>query len=586
MSRSGSTFLILSALLLSACAGLPGQAPAASPSAACAVPASSATLQVDPLASPTGAQEVDLAIRLIPATGQAARVIARGSDAGTNGVLAIETQSGAFGTNKVKLLPNTTHRLSVTVEYDETVNVPNCPPQTARRKVSTSADVNGLPLVIAQSQSLAGAATPVAPAATAAGDSPVAGPTVAASVPTAVPPPASGGCVDTASFIADVTIPDDSEVAANSALNKVWRVRNAGACAWTGGYSVVRTNASAGFNPPATAAILSVVNPGDSGDVAVAMTAPGTPGLYQAAYRMKGPDGTLFGPALTISIKVPGTATTSCSGTPTIASFTADRLSPTSNMFMLRWGAVTNADRVELDNGIGGVASPGERSITISSNKTYRLTAKCGANSVSREVSLVYNAPVAIVSFAGSWVHNFGTMTLSQSGTTVTGSYVNAMSGASGTINGTVSGNTLSGNWSISGGSGTLQWTINGNAIDGNWNGSNQWCGARSGNAFPAGCGFAGSWVASVAGNSACAMNLTQNGTSVSGSYCNGTLSGSVTYASGYALLSGTWQTGPAGTLKLYLLGYNGDQFQGNWNTSNAWCGRRSSASLPSPCLR
>ncbi|MEO6061214.1 MAG: NBR1-Ig-like domain-containing protein [Thermoflexales bacterium] len=574
------------ALLL---AGCPAQAGPGTPTVAAAAPCPIATqtpafLVVDPVTTPTGGLESDISIRIASVQGGPGRAIQKGADAGANGTLLIETASGAFGVSKIKLLPDTSHRLTISVEYDETSNsgardtAGNCATQVNRRKLSANTDQNGTPLVIVQSQALAGAGS---------GSSPVSGPTITPSAPPTVVPANTAACADAAAFVSDVTIPDGSDVGASTPFNKVWRVRNAGVCAWTTGYGLVRTSTSAGFSAAEGTALSAVVNPGDSADVSIALTSPAAGGSYQAAYRLRAPDGTPFGPSLTVAYNVPGVvAPSGCSGTPAIASFVAPRLNPTSNQFTLQWGAVTNADRVEIDNGIGPVASPGERSVTIAANKTFRITAKCGATTANREVALTYIAPVAIVSFAGNWVHNFGTMNLTQSGTSVTGSYVNSFSGGNGTVQGTVSGNTLNGTYTIGGGSGSIQWTINGNTLDGNWGGSSQWCGARSGNAFPNGCGFAGSWVASVAGNTACAMTLTQNGTTVSGSYCNGSLSGSVSYASSGAILTGNWTTGGTGTLKFYLATYNGDTFQGNWNTSNAWCGRRSGATLPGTCLR
>lgn len=590
------SIFVLVALAAAACGGPsaanPTAAPAA-PSGACPAPTQApAFLLVDPVATPTGALEVELGIRIASAPGGPGRAITKGADAGPNGTLVIETASGAFGVNRIKLLPDTTHRLSITVEYDELGAgtsrdaAGNCGTQNVRRKLTATADANGTPLVIVQSQALAGAAaSPGATPIAGAGQSPVSGPTMAP--PPTVVPANTGACADTAAFVADVTIPDGSDVTGGSAQTKTWRVRNSGACAWTSGYSLLRTSVSAGLTAPDSAPLAATVNPGDSADVSVAFAAPSAPGLYQAAYKLRGPDGAPFGPALTVSFRVPGSvAPSGCAGNPVIASFTADRVTPLSNQFTLRWGPVTNADRVELDNGIGGVAAPGERTISISANTTYRLTAKCGANAVSSAVNLVYNLPLAIISFAGSWATNFGTMNLSQSGTSVTGTYVNAFSGVNGTIQGTVSGNTLNGTYTIGGGSGPIQFTINSNTFDGNWGGSSQWCGARTGQSFPSGCAYAGSWIASVAGNTSCAMTLVQNGTTVSGNYCNGTLNGTVTYGSGYALLTGNWAAGGSGPFKFYLLGYNGDQFQGNWNTSNPWCGRRSSATLPATCLR
>jgi Bacterial Ig domain len=197
--------------------------------------------------------------------------------------------------------------------------------------------------------------------------------------------------------------------------------------------------------------------------------------------------------------------------------------------------------------------------------------------------------------FAGAWSHNFGTMSLAQSGSSVSGPYVNSFLGSSGTVAGTVTGNTFNGTWSISGGSGPIQWTLGsgGQTFDGNFNsGAFKWCGARTGANFPAGCAFAGAWSANVNGGAG-SLNLTQNGTSVLGTYSNGSSSGTIesgaiTYSGGQAVLAATWRLSASlsGPLKFYLFGYSDLQFNGNFNTSFAWCGWRSGSFQPTPCLR
>jgi len=199
--------------------------------------------------------------------------------------------------------------------------------------------------------------------------------------------------------------------------------------------------------------------------------------------------------------------------------------------------------------------------------------------------------------FAGSWYLNFGTMNLSQTGNAVNGTYVNAFEGKSGSIAGTVTGNTFNGSYTI-GGSGPLQLTIsnNGQTLDGTWSnnppgsGGGKWCGARSGANFPAGCGFAGSWNAFEPLPGSQSVELIQNGTSVSGTFFNGNSSGTfsgatVSYSGGQAIMSGTWHLGSSnGPVKFYLVGYDDVQFQGHYDTNSAWCGWRGGASKPSPC--
>lgn len=54
----------------------------------------------------------------------------------------------------------------------------------------------------------------------------------------------------------------------------------------------------------------------------------------------------------------------------------------------LSWGAVTNAQSAEIDQGIGGIATPGTHTFTATSTKTYTLTARCGANTATRQVTV------------------------------------------------------------------------------------------------------------------------------------------------------------------------------------------------------
>lgn len=86
-----------------------------------------------------------------------------------------------------------------------------------------------------------------------------------------------------------------------------------------------------------------------------------------------------------------------CSGTPVIASFSA---SPSTinagESATLSWGAVTNADSVEIDNGIGGVPAPGSRIVSPSVTTVYVLTARCkGVAAIARAVVSVIQAPTS-----------------------------------------------------------------------------------------------------------------------------------------------------------------------------------------------
>ena len=55
---------------------------------------------------------------------------------------------------------------------------------------------------------------------------------------------------------------------------------------------------------------------------------------------------------------------------------------------MLRWGKVDSAERVEIDNGIGGVGTPGERAVVPNQTTTFTLVVYCGGNSWQAQVTI------------------------------------------------------------------------------------------------------------------------------------------------------------------------------------------------------
>ena len=121
----------------------------------------------------------------------------------------------------------------------------------------------------------------------------------------------------------------------------------------------------------------------------------------------------------------------------------------------------------------------------------------------------------------------------------------------------------------------------------GNFDKTAAWCGQRSGLSAPSPCGLAtwyGTWTTQC-GISACGeMNLTQDGATITGTYAGG--AGSVNGSVNGTELTGTWtRTGSSGSFKFFMV-TGGQQFQGNWESSNEWCGYRSGSAAPAPCLK
>jgi hypothetical protein len=109
---------------------------------------------------------------------------------------------------------------------------------------------------------------------------------------TSAPPTATISC-DIAEFVADVTIPDDTIMTPGQTFTKTWRLKNVGACSWTTAYAVVFFDGNS-MSGPTTQALTGNVNPGQTVDVSVNLTAPNTPGTYRGNYRLRNASGVLF----------------------------------------------------------------------------------------------------------------------------------------------------------------------------------------------------------------------------------------------------------------------------------------------------
>jgi hypothetical protein len=92
----------------------------------------------------------------------------------------------------------------------------------------------------------------------------------------------------------DVTIPDDSRLQPGESFTKIWRLANAGSCAWTRDYSVVWFSGDA-LGVESEHRLAQSVAPGESIEIAVDMVAPGTPGVYASYWMLRSDRGSLFG---------------------------------------------------------------------------------------------------------------------------------------------------------------------------------------------------------------------------------------------------------------------------------------------------
>jgi hypothetical protein len=167
--------------------------------------------------------------------------------------------------------------------------------ETPTQSPAEPADSAETPVVAAPSDSSN------APAVDAPADSapaPAGGTTATASSPAK----ASGPVCNNALYIDDVTIPDGTVVAPGKKFVKTWKIKNFGACRWSTSYAIGFAYGSplAGVETKLTVA----VDPGQTVDVSVILTAPTDNGWYGSWWRMKTDTGVNFGDFVFASIQV------------------------------------------------------------------------------------------------------------------------------------------------------------------------------------------------------------------------------------------------------------------------------------------
>lgn len=225
--------------------------------------------------------------------------------------------------------------------------------------------------------------------------------------PTFAPPPtgfftATQEC-DRAQFISDVTVNDGSIMAPGQVFTKTWRLKNIGACTWSG-YSLAFDEGNS-MNGAASTAIGSTP-PGASVDISISLTAPAAPGSYRGYWRIRNASGVLIpvtgghnGKSFFADIKV-----VAPTGTPT--THTPPYLAAESGL-VTSGGAINNATVAAGDTS----ANEGTEAFLsfdlsgIPANATIQTAALKligGGN--------VRGNPFAALGCLRAYVHNFGTL--------------------------------------------------------------------------------------------------------------------------------------------------------------------------------
>ena len=135
-------------------------------------------------------------------------------------------------------------------------------------------------------------------------------PTTSPEVPTETPAPdvpGPEGCSLNSAFVADVSIPDDTQISPSRPFMKTWRVRNTGTCDWEEGTVLVFSSGDRMGGPDSVP--VGAVDAGDTVDITVDLTAPSSPGTYKGNWQLEDPEGTRFGTIIYVQIVVPAPAT-------------------------------------------------------------------------------------------------------------------------------------------------------------------------------------------------------------------------------------------------------------------------------------
>jgi hypothetical protein len=115
-------------------------------------------------------------------------------------------------------------------------------------------------------------------------------------------------CIPNSEFVADVTIPDGTEVTIGTSFVKTWRMRNNGTCSWDNTYQFVQADTSGDSLVAYPFAVpLPETKPGEEVDISVnvELTSQAPPHTQQTAqFQMRTPAGEYFGDTPFIKVVV------------------------------------------------------------------------------------------------------------------------------------------------------------------------------------------------------------------------------------------------------------------------------------------
>ena len=155
----------------------------------------------------------------------------------------------------------------------------------------------------------------------------------------------------------DVTIPDNTAMQPGQAFTKTWRLQNTGTCTWTTAYSIAVFSGDA-MGAPASVPMPKDVPPGQSVDISVDLTAPGSAGTYRGNWKLRNASNAWFGigPGAASEFWVQIVVSGSVTGTPGTVTPTGTAASTPGTQATGK-KVLSPGDQLNLDNGtLGGGA--------------------------------------------------------------------------------------------------------------------------------------------------------------------------------------------------------------------------------------
>ncbi|HET6597488.1 MAG TPA: CAP domain-containing protein [Anaerolineales bacterium] len=112
-------------------------------------------------------------------------------------------------------------------------------------------------------------------------------PTVGTPIPTNPP-----DCTNSALFVTDVTIPDNTNMVGGTTFTKTWRISNNGTCVWGPTYTLTHYSDERLGAPDSVP--LGLTYPGSTLDISVDLVAPNTTGTHRGNFVIKNPEGLIM----------------------------------------------------------------------------------------------------------------------------------------------------------------------------------------------------------------------------------------------------------------------------------------------------